>query len=176
MAPQFEETHNMPRYRILRWVGAGVAVAVGQFWAYYGLLILADLLHPNAPAWWVMPILFSAFMGWLIVHMGLRQRRWQLTVGEGNLQVGYSSFRPTIPTSEIACVTAEEITKKTHGDWGIYTKAGASCYIAGHGPGVRIRTVSKRGLVQEYVFSTDDPAALARALGKELLPEPPRMP
>jgi hypothetical protein len=38
---------------------------------------------------------------------------------------------------------------------------------------VRTRTASKRRYFEECVFSTDDPKALARALGKELLAEPP---
>jgi hypothetical protein len=171
MPPEYHETHPIPWTWRLGPPAAGLVVAVAVYAAIWGLSKITRE-RPLDPWWGMLSfVLVTAWMPWLV--LGLGRRKWTLHVSGGRLRYEYGWLRGSIDIADVETVSAETIADKKSGRRDRSRGAEAARVVARPGSGVRIRTVSKRGFVQEWVVPTDDPEAVARALGKELLPAPP---
>jgi hypothetical protein len=155
---QYEETQELVFWaRAAFFIGAA-GVAVGCY------LMFRDPTVPRSMAWSFLAltaVMFWAF--WAFARLTIR-------IGGGRIEIRYGPVGPTVDLEDIEWIASEPITFRRYGGIGIRVGAGAVCYNTRFGDGIRMHV---RGRKRDWVFTTKDPAEVARALGMELLPAPP---
>jgi hypothetical protein len=155
---QYEETQDMILWVRAVFIIAVVAIAVSCYYMF------RDPTVPRVMPWGF--VVLTALMFWSYWTF----TRLTIRVGGGKLEFGFGPFRPKVNLEDIEWIAAEPITFRRYGGIGIRVGAGAVCYNTRFGNGVRIGV---RGRRRDWAFTTKNPQEVARALGKDLLPDRP---
>jgi hypothetical protein len=123
----------------------------------------SSMLGPQIGGYMEIATGIAVFAGSLLV---LQSGKYSVCVGGGFLEVRKGSEPQRVEIEKVISVSYEEITREMLRGWQCDPYKGAFRTICRPGKGARIRIAGRKF---DLVISTDHPAALARALGKELI-------